>query len=201
MPDRQLRLHNVGSNMSLWVDLQTVGAAWASAVATAAATGTALWLALSERRQRLIERDRAVKLIASGVAVYLEEIRLELITALASIEKGLSMGNPALLAEFLSTVADHVRTLNTAVLAGQELNVLAALPENAGEKIYTALSCIRSVQDGLSRRLDIVTGGNPEAGVMVEHWRNQLSWARGLVEEGQAVCARYGTLRVVQIKG
>lgn len=186
--------------MSLWVDLQTIGAAWASAVATAGATGTALWLALSDRRQRHRDRVASLALIASGVAVYLEELRLELITALKSMNKGLSMNNPKDLAEFLAVVEKNLRSLNTSVLSSHELAILSVLPENGGEKIYTALACVRSVQEGLSRRLEIVTDAHEEADVIVKYWRTQLEWAHGLIEDAQSVCAAHGTLKIIRPK-
>ncbi|HBL65935.1 MAG TPA: hypothetical protein DDZ58_08535 [Achromobacter sp.] len=185
--------------MDFWIQLQTIGAAWASAIATAAATGTALWLALSDRRQRRIEREEAVKLIAAGVAVYLEELRLELVTALRSLEKGFSTGSVKDLTEFLLVVAGNVRTLNTTVLSSHELNVLSALPDNAGEKIYAALACIRSVQDGLGRRLETATQA-VEGDILAKFWYSQLQWAHGLIEEGQSVCAKHGTLRIIKPK-
>jgi len=186
--------------MSLWVDLQTVGAAWASAIATAGATGTALWLALSDRRQRQAERKALLALIASGVAVYFEELRLELVTALKSLDKGLSMNDHGHLTEFLTVVATNVRSLNVSVLTSHELGILAGLPDNGGEKTYAALACLRSVQEGLARRMEIVTDAHEEAGVMVKYWRTQLEWAHGLIEDAQAICARYGTLRIIRPK-
>lgn len=184
--------------MGFWIELQTIGAAWASAIATTGATGTALWLALSDRRRRQAEQQDAIKLIATGVAIYLEELRLELTTAIASIAKGLSLGNSEDLAKFLAVVAKNVNSLNTSVLTGQELNVLTQLPENAGEKIYAALACIRSVQDGFGRRLSIVSDGHAEYEVMVNYWTTQLVWAHELIEQSQEVCSRYGTLRIIQ---
>lgn len=104
------------------------------------------------------------------------------------------------LAQFLNVVAANVRTLNTDVLSSNELSVLSALPNNAGEKIYVALACIRSVQDGLGRRLAIVTSANEEARVIVEYWRNQLGWAHSLIEDAQSVCAKSGTIRIIRPK-
>lgn len=139
-------------------------------------------------------------LIASGVAVYLEELRLELLTALRSISKGLSMNNAKHLAEFLQVVAGNLRGLNTSVLSSHELAILAALPNNGGEKIYAALACLRSVQEGLSRRLEMVTDTLDEAEVMVKYWRTQIEWAHGLIEDAQSICAAHGTLKIIRPK-
>lgn len=115
-------------NMSVWMDLQTVGAAWASAVATAGATGTALWLALSDRRQRKVEREAAARLLASGVAVYLEELRLELNTALASISEAQRRETQRDMQEFLALVAGNIQSLNTDFLSTEEFGVLSLYP-------------------------------------------------------------------------
>jgi hypothetical protein len=184
----------------LWMDLQTIGAAWASAIATAGATGTALWLALSERRQRSVERLAAARLLASGVAVYLEELRLELNTALASISEAQRRDGPNDLPEFLALVSTHVQSLNTDFMSTELMGVLSALPDNAAEKTYVAIACIRSVQGGLNRRLDVVSDGHPERNVLVNYWKNQLSWAHGLVTEAQAVYAAHGQVRIIRPK-
>lgn len=187
--------------MSVWVDLQTVGAAWASAIATAAATATALWLALSDRRQREAERLLAARVRASGIAVYLEELRLELNTALASISEAQRRGNETDLKQFLKVVAGNVHSLNTDFFSANETSVLSALPDNAAEKTYVAMALIRSVQGGLKRRLETVLEGCPESNVLIDFWKNQLSWAHGLIVEAQSVYAEHGQIRIIRPKG
>lgn len=184
--------------MGVWMDLQTVGAAWASAVATAGATGAALWLALSDRRQRKVERETAARLMASGFAVYLEELRLELNTALASISEAQRRESQKDLQDFLALVATNIQSLNTDFLSAEELGVLGALPDNAAEKTYVAIACVRSVQGGLQRRLEVVSEGHPESGVLVDYWKNQLNWAHGLIKEAQTTYAAHGKVRIIR---
>ncbi|MGK8222208.1 hypothetical protein ACRS2S_19910 [Achromobacter xylosoxidans] len=186
--------------MSFWVDLQTVGAAWASAIATASATATALWLALSDRRQRDADRLLAARIRASGIAVYLEELRLELNTALASISEAQRRGTADDLKQFLDLVSTNVQSLNTDFFSPEETSALSALPDSAAEKTYVAIACIRSVQGGLKRRLEVVSGGHPESNVLVNYWKNQLSWALALITEAQSVCAECGQIRIIRPK-
>ncbi len=110
------------------------------------------------------------------------------------------MNNAKHLAEFLQVVAGNLRGLNTSVLSSHELAILAALPNNGGEKIYAALACLRSVQEGLSRRLEMVTDTLDEAEVMVKYWRTQIEWAHGLIEDAQSICAAHGTLKIIRPK-
>jgi hypothetical protein len=79
--------------------------------------------------------------------------------------------------------------------------VLSPLPDNAAEKTYVAMALIRSVQGGLKRRLETVLEGCPESNVLIDYWKNQLSWAHGLIVEAQSVYAEHGQIRIIRPKG
>jgi len=175
-------------------------ASWAAALGTTFAACVALWFGLSESRRREKEHLESMLLIASGVAVYLDEMIIELKSASLNIgEARRQRMDMESRKELIARSQNNLAKLDLDHISREELSALSALPHGASEKIYVGLTCAKLVKGALARRSEIAELDNPDADVVLERWQAQASYAVAIFEEALRECHKHARIKILNI--
>jgi uncharacterized membrane protein YfbV (UPF0208 family) len=168
-----------------------------SAVGTIAAAAIALGIALRDGFRQKHERERSVKLIATGVLVYFNDLSTEVTTAVKTLRE--ARKHPEQYGNFLKTVSESFAKLDLSFLSQSELSALEFLPNNGGEKAYAGLACLRAVKSAFERRLETALDSDQQGQlVLLNHWLNHIEIGGNFILESMRDLSRYSSVRLIQ---